>query len=275
MAPSRIPAWLQRDRISSGDHVDLLVGEHSAGALGKGRHRGSPHAVGDDFAHRRVVRNGQIDRIGERDGRASPSVLRRGNPRSSPRTGRRIPGPHSAPGSPNRCAAGRAASRNRRAAPPRERRMHRVPECVHGRSSPFPRGGIIPGASTPARNANGYVLARRHTRLPHHHESRDDAESHLRCHEPDPVDMALQQGIQKAIASSTSSPDHSTGPIRPPSRMGRRANIGSIAPYSSPTAVDTSSVQEQCNREAVRVKRIQLLADQVSAIAHRPTRRAD
>ena len=42
-------------------------------------------------------------------------------------------------------------------------------------------------------------------------------------------------------------PDHNTGPISPPSRMGRRANIGSIAPYNSPTAVDTSA----CSSKAI------------------------
>ena len=54
-----------------------------------------------------------------------------------------------------------------------------------------------------------------------------------------------------------SSPDHSTGAIRPPSTMGCRANMGSIAPYSNPTDGrddDAGSRQSQSSR----VKRIQL-----------------
>jgi hypothetical protein len=58
-----------------GDYVDLLGGQHSAGALREARHGGSPHAVSDDIANRVIVRNGEIDWIGECDCCAAAAIL--------------------------------------------------------------------------------------------------------------------------------------------------------------------------------------------------------
>ena len=73
-----------------------------------------------------------------------------------------------------------------------------MPKWNHGRLSPFPRGGIKPGASIPARRANGMFSCVGTRDLPHHDKSCDDTEGKLRCHEPDPVNVAPKHGIENA-----------------------------------------------------------------------------
>ena len=70
-------------------------------------------------------------------------------------------------------------------------------DSIHGRSSPIGCGGVIPGASTPARIANA-TFSRVGTRgCRTTINPATTAESHLRCHEPQPVDVALKQRVQQ------------------------------------------------------------------------------
>ena len=93
-----------------------------------------------------------------------------------------------------------------------------------------PRGGIVPGASMPARRANETFSQRRHRRLPNDDDAGDDAEGHLRRHEPEPVDVAREQRIQEAQRRDAAVPTTAPGRSSPPRTIGRRGNIGSIAP---------------------------------------------
>ncbi len=58
-----------------GEHFDLLVGQHAAGALREGGHEGSMHALGDGGADVGLPGVGQVDRVGERKGSAARSLL--------------------------------------------------------------------------------------------------------------------------------------------------------------------------------------------------------
>src|SRR5260370_2670160 len=59
---------------SANEGVDLLVRQHSAGALRKGRHCRATHSAGDGTANRGVVSDGQENGITQGDGRSSGSV---------------------------------------------------------------------------------------------------------------------------------------------------------------------------------------------------------
>src|SRR6202142_1207628 len=117
----------------------------------------------------------------------------------------------------------------------REEYEHENRECremwdpAHGRSSPLPRGGTVPGASIPPRKTNHTfsrvgMLSWRTTTRP--------------ATTPKATCDATNQNQSIRLASSGfssprivySSPDHSTGAMSPPSTIGRRGNMGSIAP---------------------------------------------
>src|SRR5437667_264285 len=66
-----LPAPARSD--PAANHIDLLVRQHSAGALSKGRHGRSTYAVGDNLPHRRFIHDAQINRIGKRDGSSASS----------------------------------------------------------------------------------------------------------------------------------------------------------------------------------------------------------
>src|SRR5712664_1600801 len=59
---------------STNQGVDLLVSQHSASALRKGRHCGATHSAGDGTANRGVVSDGQENGITQSDRRSSGSV---------------------------------------------------------------------------------------------------------------------------------------------------------------------------------------------------------
>src|SRR5271156_3435338 len=140
---------------SARNHFNLLVRHQSARALGKSRHRGSAQAVGDIFANGGVIHDRQINRIGQPDGGASMSFRavatcavfgiqcgEVGNfaGRNGFRTYFRL------------SRSGIATRKKDRA---ERRECADVAEWFHGRFSPSPRVGIVPGASTPARMRNG------------------------------------------------------------------------------------------------------------------------
>ena len=87
----------------------------------------------------------------------------------------------------------------------------------------------MPGASIPARKAKG-IFSRVGTR--------DCLITTKPATTPKATCDAVNQPQSMWLASTGltmpimdySNPDHSTGAIRPPSTMGRRANMGSIAP---------------------------------------------
>src|SRR4029077_4727203 len=109
----------------------------------------------DDFAYCRIVRDGQINRVGERDGRSSP-------PFGAVAT-RAVLGVQSAKfqdlirrqclGTCSGLAVRRSAAREEHRAERRE--CTKMSKRVQGYFSPLPRGGMIPGASIPARMAKG------------------------------------------------------------------------------------------------------------------------
>ena len=57
------------------DGIDLRRGQQTAGALRKRRHGGSRNTVGGDTADRRIVGDGEVHRIGQRE-RGSPDAVR-------------------------------------------------------------------------------------------------------------------------------------------------------------------------------------------------------
>ena len=209
------------------DRIDLLLREHAAGALREGRHRRAAHAVGDDA--RASTRSSTIARYtGLASAIAAP-------PRPSAPW---QPAQLSAYSAPNSTTSfGASVSEPVRGWPggvPQPDEQHRAErrgsaqrhrECVHGRAL-SPRGGIVPGASMPARRANERFSQRRHPRLPHDDEAGDDAEGHLRRHEPEPVDAAREQRIQEAQRSDAAGP--TTAPGRSV-RRGRSAAAGTSA----------------------------------------------
>ena len=158
---------------SSGDHVDLFVGQHPSGALGEGRHRSSAHAVRHDFAHCAVVDDGKINRVGQRDGCTSvPSRAVTARAvfcdigRKSPKPGlaRLIPTPswvdHGASYSPKAKLWSQLRDERRDIGIGSSAAYH----CLRVAES-------IPGASTPARRANDTfswvgILAWRTTTMP-------------------------------------------------------------------------------------------------------------
>ena len=58
-----------------GDDGDLLVGQHAAFGFGEGRHCSAGDAVGGDALGVRAAGDGEVDGIGERDGRTVPAVF--------------------------------------------------------------------------------------------------------------------------------------------------------------------------------------------------------
>src|SRR5579871_2661313 len=109
-----------------------------------------------------------------------------------------------------------------------ERRENSDPQRLHWFSL-LSRGEIVPGASIPARKTNEIFsrvgkLGWRTTPSP--------------ATMPKATCEAMNQSQSMRLASSGfsnprivySSPDHSAGAMSPPSTIGRRGNIGSIAP---------------------------------------------
>src|SRR5260370_24258498 len=212
-----------------GDHADLRVSQHSASALGEGRHRCSSDTVGGDFADGSIVCNGQVNRIGKRDccspasfGTVTASAVFRVQSakfqnlvwRQNFRTLARL-------------AVGRAATREQNCGGRRE--YTKMPKSVHRCFSPLSLGGIIPGASIPARTTKG-----RFSRV----ETRSCRTTTMPATTPKAICEAINQIQMMRLASKGlrsciieyRSPDQSTGAISPPSTIGRRANMGSIAP---------------------------------------------
>src|SRR5258708_334314 len=110
-----------------------------------------------------------------------------------------------------------------------------MPQQAHGRLSPLARGGIIPGASIPARKTKGkFSWVRtgdwRITTIPATiPKAAWDAANHHQS-------ICFSRMGFKIPRMEYKRPDHSAGAINPPSTIGCRANIGSIAPYKSPTS---------------------------------------
>src|ERR1700733_10224368 len=223
------------------NHLDLLLGQHSPGRLREGGHRCSPDAVRDNVAHGGFIDDGQIHGIGECDRRSS-TTFRAVAARTvlcveSAEVQKLVRG--------NWFRIGlwftirNAASNERHQAEDRERRENSDRLHLHRWFSPFSRGGIVPGASIPARKANEVFsrvgkLGWRTTTSP--------------ATIPKATCEAMNQSQSMRLASSGfssprivyRSPDHSTGAISPPSTIGRRRNMGSIAPQSTPTKMDTT-----------------------------------
>src|SRR5579863_2459933 len=229
-----------------GDDVDLLIGEQPAGTRGKCRHGSAADSASDSFANGNVIDNTEIDRVGKSDGGASAAAVAVASSavvgvqsceihnlvwRQGLRTGVRLSRRSAAPRQQERRESGK---------------WEKAAEGVHGRS---PRGGIIPGASTPARMAKatfsrvGTLGCRTTTNPATTPKATCEAMNQNQS-------MWLSRSGFKRDSMEYSSPDHSTGPIKPPSRMGRLANIGSMAPYSSPTAADTSTCRSKATAKA-------------------------
>src|ERR1700677_2386261 len=128
-----------------------------------------------------------------------------------------------------RIAASREHHEAKDQAERRERREGSDRLHLHQWFSPLPRGGIVPGASIPARTTKetfSWVgkLGWRTTTSP--------------ATIPKATCEATNQNQSMWDASNGfnsprivySSPDHSTGAMSPPSTIGRRGNMGSIAP---------------------------------------------
>ena len=60
--------------------------------------------------------------------------------------------------------------------------------------------------------------------------ARDEAEADLRDDKPRPVNPLAKHRIEETPQRYGSEPDHRTGAMKPPNRIGRRGNIGSMAP---------------------------------------------
>src|ERR1700722_4917276 len=138
------------------NHLDLLLGQHSPGLLREGGHRCSADAVRDNVANGGFIDDGQIHGIGECDRRSS-TTFRAVAARTvlcveSAEVQKLVRG--------NWFRIGlwftirNAASNERHQTEDRERRENSDRLYLHQWFSPFSRGGIVPGASIPARTTN-------------------------------------------------------------------------------------------------------------------------
>src|SRR6266481_1850844 len=211
------------------DHINLLVGQHAAAALRKRRHRGAAHSAGNCLAHRRFVRNCQVYGVCKSNSRsaaafrtvATCAVLRVQSfeihnliRRQSLRIFRRP------------AVREIAAAKQQRSQSQANERMQTHSQ---GRFSPLSFCRIIPGASIPARIANG-----RFSRV----GIRDCRITTSPATIPKPICEAMNQNQLMWLSSTGfnqprleySKPDQSAGAMSPPRMMGCRGNIGSIAP---------------------------------------------
>src|SRR5580700_9780372 len=213
------------------NHLDLLLGQHPPSRLREGGHRCSADAVGDNVVHCGLIDNGEIHGIGKGD-RGSSTPL-------GAMAGRAVLCVESAKvrnlargnwfGIGSRFTIWSTAGSEHQQAEGRERRESSDRLHLHRWSSPLSRGGIVPGASIPARKTNETFsrvgkLGSRTTTSP--------------ATIPKATCEAMNQTQSMRLASSGfssprivySSPDHSAGAMSPPSTIGRRGNMGSIAP---------------------------------------------
>src|SRR5579864_3581427 len=141
---------------SSRNHVDLLLGQHSTGALCESGHRCSVDAVGDDVAYCGFIDDGQIHGIGQGKRRSSAAfrAVATGTVLGVQNAKVRNLARGKGFGIDSRFTIESAASSKHQQAEDPERRESTDPLQLHQWFSPLSRGGMVPGASIPARIAN-------------------------------------------------------------------------------------------------------------------------
>ena len=214
---------------STDNGIDLFVGEHAARALREGRHRGAGYAICGGAANRGIVGDREENGIAQRDRRsalaagavASRAVLRVENVEVHNLVGRDHLRVRDGPAW--RMAAGGAEHARRR---PRKQERWTGGSLAQVLSVPLVHGARRFNAGA---NGEGKVLPGAYALLPGDDDSRDNAEPHLGDDKPEPVNPIAEHGIQE-LHKAMDQTDHKMGAITPPNRIGRRGNIGSMAP---------------------------------------------
>src|SRR5882762_406727 len=254
---------------SADDCVDLLVGEHSTGALRKRRHGRSLDPFADDATDGGILGDGKVQRIGERERSSTPSL----RALAAGAIGVVEAGERSHLVGPRHLRVRRRLTRQRAIANSAARdddgQDSDEARFAFHRSSSFPGSCSRPAASMPARSASG---------RPCQDRTRTCLETTIPATSPNPTCETTNQTQSTRWLSTgltipmmlCSRPVHRTGAASPASRMGRPGNMGSIAPYRIPTNIEAVRWIATATANELAWKWPSWAVDSVTALGKKP-----